>query len=340
MDKKLIIAGLTGLALTGILTVPAYAADNCAVDEETVSFSGKAEMCVITENVSEINITSTIEDLVDILYGYKVDNNYGYSTFATGATFNATVTNDFSTDGITAVGAQVPAGANVVLNQGTKDLVFLSTSYTMPSYVTINYATDAIIHMPQATTPNEAAALFEQVGVAGATVAINDAVDGLETITQASDGTMVLHLMDGTSIADALAIANTITVVSSFATASMMDYWTDHDATDGLTIHLIDENITAEEALAMLAGVDTDATVVVDGNDSFTITLKTGETPVVNEKTNIVEDDEIGAPTTGFFTIEDSGAAQNIALTALISAVMVFGVVALVSAKKRATEKE
>jgi len=62
-----------------------------------------------------------------------------------------------------------------------------------------------------------------------------------------------------------------------------MNHWTEYDpATDDILIHIIGKNTTPEQALAMLAGLNIDANVVIDGNKDFTITLEQGKEPVVN----------------------------------------------------------
>lgn len=289
--------GLTlavGAASMGASSV--FAEEPCVVTDGTINITGST-LCILNEPVETIKFSGTIENLVDVLNAFKVNAGFNFAANAPDAIFEATITNMFSTEGINAVYNVMPDGASVEITRENEHIIFTEVPYTLPAGISIDY-TDAIVHLPEDTDLNDALATFNDIATSSTVVAINGANKPTISYEGAFGGT-VIHLPAGTSIADALAASASISASDDFIVASEMDYWVEIEDTDDITVHIVDSEATPEEVLAMLAGVTGfNALVVVDGNDSFTITLSGTADPVVNYNDN----GGIKAPTAGFQT--------------------------------------
>lgn len=197
------------LGVAGAIGVSAQAEPNCVVTNGAISMSDQT-MCVITENVDTINYNGTIEDLHVVLHALANNTGFGYTQYAASSTIEATITNMFSTEGVDVVTSAAPAGAIINITPGVADIVYTQAPWTPAvNGVSINYA-NTIIHLQDGVAPSVGVDVYSSIGDDSVIVAEGSNYTISTEMFQGKQ-TIVLHLPEGTSEEDALAIAKTIT---------------------------------------------------------------------------------------------------------------------------------
>ena len=243
----------------------------------SVTMGGVPE--VLTEEVDEIYITSTIGELGGILDAFNRNPGYNYELYASNATIYATVTDIFSTDRY-----------YMAFNNCTCWSYSKNTSYCRSHcvyFAIYHYAPDnsTVVHLDEGQDLREAFDLIIGEGLSGITIATPS---------------FQIHLKQ-----------------------------------NGTIIYL-EGNLTEEEVLTLLEGLDDiDALVLLHEDDSFTITLKAGENPVVNRKNNEEKlDDEPEEPVLPDLEKTGSNGILVILYIAVGALIVIAGVV-LYKIKKR-----
>jgi len=209
--KKILVLATTGavavLGVAGMVGLSAQAASPCVITNGTVDIVGDT-VCIIGQNVNTININSTTAELGDVLNQYNNDSTLGYATFASGATINANISDEFSTSNVDWLATLAPAGT-IAITPGNPNITYTQAPWAVPAGFSINYA-NTIIHLPTGTTPATAVDVF--LGITDDTIIVASGND-YTVSSQFINGvqTPVLHLPENTSVDDALAIAKTIT---------------------------------------------------------------------------------------------------------------------------------
>jgi len=275
-------------------TIDDGAIDNCSTDASgavviEITASNSAYPCEInTAGITEAIFTGTIEDLVTIIHAYSNNLAFGGDNF-TSAVITANITNPFSDEFLTQLQSLLPAGVSSLVLKGA-DFVLTDVSYQFPSDVSVNF-TDSIVHLPANATIEEAATVFSSIG--DNTIKVAPAKDGF--VIDNEDGQTIVHMPEGTSLAELLEAAQQASSVIPDVTAT--ENGTDNpyiivkDRGAEIAIHL-PEGTSEKEALALVKGLNVTATVVVDNEDDFTISLREGKKPKVVYKDDNKDNDD------------------------------------------------
>jgi hypothetical protein len=337
MSKKILctaVAATASVGGLGVYSLSASAAGDCTIVGGVVNITGTgdagADLCNIDNSVTTINYNGTIAEFGTILNAY---NLAGWGSTDGLIDINAVISDEFGSEQLTWIGgltANITDTATIAITPTVKDITYTAVPYTMPTGIALDFS-DVVIHIPDTTGVTDAADLFRDIADGSVIVAAGNNY----TISEESDLPTV-HMPEGTSLADLVALAGTLGADMIVAENGANNPVVVNDAADDMTIYL-PTGTTLAEALALLNGLDVDATVAVIGSDEFTITLAVGEEPVINMTQSGV-DVEIKAPTSGAFTFESQGLTANLLPTMLIAA-MAAGAVVFARKKAKASEQ-
>ena len=310
----------------GIMSSSSYAytmSINGGEKVEVPTEPGKAaEPIVLTEEVSTIEIESTIEELVDILNAYNLNAGYKFTEYASNATIVAKITNMFSTEGITQLSTVAPEGVKIEITPGVKDIVYTSSSFEMPEGFEIDF-TDSIIHLPETTTVTEALKIFEDIGVAE----IVACGENYNITVEGENNTTTVHLNKGEDLKAMFDLVEQEQLDNIIVAAP--DYHI--NLTGEEDIVWLAGDLTEEEVLELVKDLRVDATVRVVENDTFSVELSVDKEPVVN-RTEEPKDDEVVAPEEEKDETPHTGVSNYVGI---VATVVVVSIIALAILKRK-----
>ena len=132
----------------GAVVVPGkvHAEEACTVNEGAVDING-GTLCVMNEAVSTINFSGTVGQLGDMLYAFEHNAGYGYGTYASNSTINATISDVFSDENVTWLsGLMTSYNETVALTPAAGDYVMTNTNNSLPDGYSINYD-NVVVHL-------------------------------------------------------------------------------------------------------------------------------------------------------------------------------------------------
>ena len=275
---------LAALALVfGVAVVPgggkAYADNACAVSGGEVNISG-GTLCVMNEAVTTINYSGIIGQLGDMLYAFEHNVAYGYGTYASDSTIKATISDVFSDENVIWLsGLMTSYNETVELTPAAGDYVVTNTNNNLPAGYSINYD-NVVVHLPAGTSVLAALGSYMGLNNTTATVAVNNSAI---TVNHSNTYGIVVHLAEGTSVEDGLAVVESVGEGVDYVLASGMDYWMDVVDGDADVFVLSADALTEALGLVDTVYVNYDMTVA-------TLTIPEGKTVIENSATLTITD--------------------------------------------------